>query len=163
MSREILETTINGNRYETVPLAFDEALALKADLLKVLAAPLSEAFGALGNDALDAEVDLAKIGAALAMLPGAVSTAGGPALFARILHDTTRIAKGEGGRAEKQALRDPQMRTAAFSGGNWSEFYQAVGWVLKVNYGPFLEVLKQGYSGLSQMLKASPSAMGEGA
>ena len=156
--REIIETTINGHRYETVPLAFDDALALKADLLKVLAGPIAKALDAMGADALDAEVDLGKIGAALAMVPGAVAEAGGPALFARILHDTTRIVTGPDGKAHKQMLRDPHMRTAAFSGGNWGEFYEAVGWVVKVNYGPFLQVLKDAYNGLSGMLSALPSA-----
>lgn len=135
MTMDYRETEIqdmNGTswKYVTTPLPFDDALSLK---LEIGDAVLSSVLNLAGGGEED-EVNLA----ALADIPRKLIERGGPALVSRLFASTFRIIDGK-----KRPVRDPQVRTLAYAGGNWTEFYSAVKWVLDVNYGPFLALVSE--------------------
>jgi hypothetical protein len=148
MPHDFRETTIldmhgKEQRYFTVPLPFDEAFDLKADLASLVAGPLA---------AMSDSGSLAD----LADVPRLIAEKGGSKLVARLLAKTQRVCDGK-----RRPLSDPEWRTEAYSGGNWVEFYSAVRWVFDVNYGPFLTVVQQLLKGPLGELLTSPSDTGD--
>jgi hypothetical protein len=141
MGTELHETDLKDmhgteHHYYTIPLPFDEALALKVDLLDVALGPAIGALGALTADGEDSEPNAAAVIGALSGLPQRIAAKGSTAMVARLLATTQRVIDGK-----RRKLSEPVVRTEAFSGGNWVEFYSVIAWVVKVNYGPFLTEL----------------------
>jgi hypothetical protein len=152
MFRETDLTDMDGTswHYITVPLEFDAALALKLDLVGIAGKPLVESLRAAGGSADVADVDFF---AALTDLPERIVAKGGPELVARLFARTQRVVDGK-----RRNLSDPHVRTEAYSGGNWIEFYAAARWVIEVNYGPFLTAVL----GLLQQQSPTPPASQSG-
>lgn len=160
------------HRYETVPFAYDECLDLGLELAALVGGPLGEAFKGLllGSDLKAANLDqqvLARAVASLGELPARLLQRGGAQLVARVLATTMRIDEvtiraGTPATKVKQHLRDPAARTAAYSGGNLRESFDAVRWVLEVNYGPFLaamwDVLRPPLAELASSLGIGPES-----
>jgi len=156
MPRTPVTTTIPdmdgvSHEYETIPWSFDEAVEIKLILAGLLGEPVGGMLAAFlgGGGDLDAEIDAGELGRAVGRLPQAIMDQGGPALIARILHDTVRYTE-TGGKRHGKRLRDSLARDEAYAGGNLLEAYRAIGWVLKVNYGPFLMGLSPILRGLWQ-------------
>jgi len=146
MPRDPVELTIGDVRYETIPYRFDKAINLKLKLASVLAGPLGQALGDLGDD--DDAVDLRALGDVLSRVPSALLDLGGAELFREILSDTVRYPLRADGARSKEPLSDPINLDKAFA-ANLNELYDVLIWVLKVNYGPFLTALWERWKGQS--------------
>lgn len=146
--RKITLTDSEGKPHEYIctPFRFDQGLALKLRILKIIVKPLGDALGQVLSDApagaaeehIMAEgLDLTGLGAVLAEVPERVIEAGGAALVAEILSQTVRVTRGGADGDLRLDLKDELARAKAYAGGNYVEAYQALAWVLGVNYAPF--------------------------
>jgi hypothetical protein len=90
----------------------------------------------------------------LAKVPGRLLTHGGPALIKKLLSGTKRREEDDDGRPRLYVLKNQTDFDSAYA-GNLGELMRAIGWVLRVNYGPFLTGLFQAGIGPSEMPSAS--------
>lgn len=161
MSLDFVETTLQDrdgreHRYKTAPFRFDQGMDLKLRVMKVIAKPLGDALGDLlsgptmpeGQDEQSETADLTQavqgldwsgLGDLLEQIPGRIMDAGGAALISEILSRTVRTTPGgqNDGKDLHLKLNDDLNRSRAYAGGNYGEMYQAVWWILKVNFAPF--------------------------
>ena len=139
-----------------------EGFRLMNDLAAIVGGTLGKllsgaAQGEPGGEELGDDVDL---GSAIGMIPRLISLKGEDKLLRRILRYTSREDTPDAnGRPIMQKLKSDRDFDQAYA-GNYGEMFDAVGWVLKVNYGPFFEGIGSRLSGLlasaSELLPKQP-------
>lgn len=133
---EIADARGNLHRYVCTAFSYTAGLALKLELLEILAAALGKGLGSVRSFA-DLDVDMEGLGEALGRLPAGIMQHGGPELARRLLAGCHRETPfGDTGQTVAESLADVGVLDRVYA-ANYVESYQAIAWVIEVNYGPF--------------------------
>jgi hypothetical protein len=153
----MFQTAIKGadgvdHLYETKPFTMKESIEIQLELGRILggvAGPVVEFASALftvdksgvsldrGKDGDDASAET--LGRAVIAIPEGIMKAGGYDFLLRLMRNTGREVNvlGEGQPLTMKKFGDGDWVDRVYPGGNFFEFYQAVSWVLVVNFSPF--------------------------
>lgn len=157
----ISKTTIKDargqdHRYLTKPFRTSQGFRLKLILLSIVGESAGlglEGLLARGGTAalLDMDVNLGNAGAIVGRLAAAIMEKGGPELVKDILGRTQRTVKFDGD-DQMEDVSNEEVFERVYA-ANYVEMYQALYWVIEVNYGPFSVKNGGQWAPLSRKLK----------
>lgn len=144
------------HRYLTKPFRTSTGFRLKMTLLSIVGESAGmglEKLLARGGTAalLDMDVNLGNAGAIIGRLAGAIMEKGGPELIKDILSRTQRTIEFDGEDQYEDLDKDDVFERVYAA--NYVEMYQALYWVIEVNYGPFSGKNGGQWAPLSRKLK----------
>jgi len=141
LTNEFQDALGNVRPYRTKPLPFSVGMPLFLRLAEIVGATVGTGVGAAASSMRLADLNFSGLGEALAMLPSKLyGVDGGMGLVTQLLSATERGQYMPAGEIAWAPLSRASLIDAAYT-GNYVEAFDALAWVLRVNYAPFLTAL----------------------
>lgn len=142
------------HEYMTVSYPSSEGMDLILTIGQILGGPIGyfiETIFSLGveDDNAETDIDLSQLPQMIEKIPNMLLEKGGYRLFMRILSKTKRCREGDAW----DALKEQRFFDAIYA-SNYIELFEAIGWVLKVNFAPFSQDGTRNWKGLWEKLQS---------
>lgn len=142
----------NDHEYMTVSFPSSEGMDLLLTIGQILGGPLGyfiETLFSLSAEEEEFDINLSQLPSLVERLPQTLLEKGGYRLFMRILSKTKRCREND----TWDALKEQRFFDSVYA-SNYIELFEAVGWVLKVNFAPFSQDGTRSWNGLWEKLQS---------